>query len=376
MGCVYFAILAVRQNEPRYWLWFGVVAGIGLEEKYSILILGVGIMIGLVLTAQRRFLFNKWIWIGGAVAFLIFLPNLLWNVANDFPFVQLMRNIKAEGRDIVLSPWQYIAQQILLIHPVSVYVWTTGALSLLFARRFRQYRFLGWAYCVALTTFIVLKGKNYYLAPIYPVLLGAGAIVIDEAIERFRTLWLRPVLTIVSVTGGAILAPLVMPILSIDHFIIYMDKLPIAVPRSEYSHLHAALPQHYADKFGWDEIVNETAVAWSRIPPAERQDCGIFAQDYGQAGAIDFLGSRYGLPQSLSGHQTWWLWGPRGYSGNCLIVLDDNRETLEKLFQQVELVGTSPDNPYALEKRLPVFICRGSKFGTLADLWPKLKKWR
>ena len=376
MGCVYFAILAVRHNEPRYWLWFGVVAGIGLEEKYSILILGLGIMIGLVLTAQRRFLFNRWIWIGGAVAFLIFLPNLLWNVANDFPFVQLMRNIKAEGRDIVLSPWQYVAQQILLIHPLTVYIWTTGVLSLLFARRFRQYRFLGWAYCVALTTFIVLKGKNYYLAPIYPVLLGAGAIVIDEAIEHFRALWLKPALTIVSLTGGAILAPLVMPILSIDHFITYTNKLPIAVPRSEYSHLQAALPQHYADQFGWDEIVSETAVAWGRIPPAERADCGIFAQDYGQAGAIDFLGSKYQLPQSLSGHQTWWLWGPRGYSGNCLVVLDDNRETLERLFQQVELVGTSPDNPYALEKRLPVFICRGSKFGTLADLWPKLKKWR
>ena len=376
MGCVYFAILAVRHNEPRYWLWFGVVAGIGLEEKYSILILGLGIIIGLVLTSQRRFLLNKWIWIGGAAAFLIFLPNLIWNVANDFPFAQLMRNIKAEGRDIVLSPWQYVAQQILLIHPLTAYIWATGVLSLLFARRFRPYRFLGWAYCVALTTFIVLKGKNYYLAPIYPVLLGAGAIVIDETIERFRTLWLKPVLTIVSLTGGAILAPLVVPILSIDQFIAYMNKLPIGVPRSEYSHLQAALPQHYADQFGWDEIVSETAVAWSRIPPADRPDCGIFAQDYGQAGAIDFLGSKYQLPQSLSGHQTWWLWGPRGYSGNCLVVLDDNRETLERLFQHVELVGTTPDNPYALERRLPVFICRGSKFGTLADLWPKLKKWR
>jgi hypothetical protein len=135
-------------------------------------------------------------------------------------------------------------------------------------------------------------------------------------------------------------------------------------------------PQHYADQFGWDEIVGEVLVAWNKVPPAEHQDCGIFAQDYGQAGAIDFLGPKYGLPQSISGHQTWWLWGPRGYSGNCLIVLDDTRESLERYFEQVEFVGTSPDNPYALEKELPVYICRRSKVGTWSQVWLALKKWR
>src|ERR1051326_700459 len=192
MGCVYFAILAAKRNEPRYWLWFGVIAGIGLQEKYSILVLGAGVVIGLIFTDQRRFLFNKWIWIGGAAAFLIVLPNLIWNVANDFPFVQLMRNIKAEGRDVVLSAWQYFVQQILLTHPLTAPIWITGVVSLLLAVRFRQYRFLGWAYCVGLATFIVLKGKNYYLAPIYPVLLGAGAVVIDDAIERFGKRWFKP----------------------------------------------------------------------------------------------------------------------------------------------------------------------------------------
>ena len=144
----------------------------------------------------------------------------------------------------------------------------------------------------------------------------------------------------------------------------------------EHSHARAVLPQWYADQFGWEEIVDETALAWNRIPAQDRANCGIFAQDYGQAGAIDFLGRRYGLPPALSGHQTWFLWGPRGYSGNCLIVLGDNREQLEQLFDHVEYVGTSGDNPYALEKQIGVFICRGAKFGTLAQLWPQLKRWR
>jgi hypothetical protein len=376
MGSVYFAILAAKHNDPHYWLWFGVVAGIGLQEKYSILVLGFGIVIGLLLTKQRRFFLNRWIWIGGLAAFLIFLPNLLWNAANHWPFVELMRAIKAEGRDVALSPWQYFTQQILLLHPFNAILWITGVIALLVAARFRPYRFLGWAYMIAFTVFVVLKGKNYYLAPIYPVLLAAGAAVIDDAVDRIRQPWLKPAMVVIFLLGGAVFAPLAIPVLPIDQFITYMNWLPIKLPRSEHSHMRAVLPQHYADQFGWDEIVEKTAEAWNRIPPEERKDCGIFAQDYGQAGAIDFLGRKYGLPQSLSGHQSWWLWGPRGYSGNCLIVLDDNRETLEGLFEHVDFVGTSPDNPYALEKELPVFICRGSKFGTMADLWPKIKRWR
>ena len=135
-------------------------------------------------------------------------------------------------------------------------------------------------------------------------------------------------------------APLAMPILPIQTFIPYMNWLPIKIPRSEHSHERVALPQHYADQFGWNEIVQKTAEVWKTIPPDERKDCGIFGQDYGQAGAIDFLGPQYGLPPALSGHQSWWLWGPRGYSGNCLIVLDDSRERLERFLSTSNMWAT------------------------------------
>src|SRR5258708_27131844 len=105
-------------------------------------------------------------------------------------------------------------------------------------------------------------------------------------------------------------------------------------------------------------MVAETAKGWKRLTPEERSDCGIFAQDYGQAGAIDFLGRRYGLPPALSGHQTYFLWGPRGYSGNCMIVLDDRRSRLEELWSRGEQVATSADNPYALWELIPVFFCQ------------------
>jgi hypothetical protein len=391
MGCAYFAILAIKRNDPRYWLWFGVVAGVGLEEKYSIAVFGFGIVVGLLLTEQRRVFLNKGIWLGGLAAFLIFLPNVLWNIKYDWPFVQLMRAIRAEGRDVVLGPFPYFFQQTLLVNPLTAPIWLAGLFALLFSARLKLYRALGWCYLVCYTAFFVLHGKNYYLAPIYPMLLAAGAVVIESAIDgrqnagpeidgrrnaHSRGQWLKPAIALVLLASGAHLAPVVVPVLSPDGFLTYTKYLPFKLPVMEHSHARAALPQWYSDQFGWKEIADEAAVAWNRIPADERHDCGIFAQDYGQAGAIDFFGRRDGLPPALSGHQTWFLWGPRGYSGNCMIVLDDRREVLERLWEHVEYVGTSADNPYALEKQIDVFLCEGAKFSNLAQLWPKVKRWR
>ena len=376
MGCAYFAILAIKRSDRRYWLWFGVVAGVGLEEKYTIALFGFGIVVGLLLTEHRRVFLNKWIWLAGVAAFLIFLPNLLWNMHYHWPFLQLMHNIRAEHRDVVLGPGEYFLQQTILTHPLAAPIWIAGLAALFFSAPLKPYRFLGWTYVICYAALFALHGKNYYLAPVYPMLLGAGAVVIESALDRPIGVWLKPAIVTILLASGVHLAPITVPVLSPSHFIAYMKRLPFKLPVMEYQHERAVLPQWYADQFGWNEIVAETAQAWNQLAPADRPDCAIFAQDYGQAGAIDFLGRRYGLPPALSGHQTYFLWGPRGYSGNCMIVLDDRPKRLEQFFQHVQYVGTSADNPYALEKRIDVFICRGSKFGTLAQVWPQLKKWR
>ena len=376
MGCAYFVILAIKRNDPRYWVWFGVVAGLGMEEKYSMALFGFGIVVGLLLTEQRRVFLSKWIWLGGLAALLVFVPNLLWNMHYHWPFFELMRNIRGEGRDVVLPAGQYFFQQTLLVHPLTAPIWITGLIAFFFSSRLKQYRVLGWSYLTCYMVLFVLHGKNYYLAPSYPMLLAAGSVIIESALDHPRRAWLKPAIVLLLLASGAYLAPVVIPVFSPDKFIAYTHYLPFKLPHMEHSHERAVLPQWYADQFGWEEIVAETAQAWNRLSPEERRDCGIFAQDYGQAGAIDFLGRRYGLPPALSGHQSWFLWGPRGYSGNCMIVLDDKREALERLWTHVEYVGTSADNSYALEKQIPVFLCKGSKFGLLAELWPKVKRWR
>src|SRR5262252_4126496 len=367
LGCAQFVILAIQQNDPRYWIGFGIVAGLGMEEKYTIACFGLGVVVGLLLTEQRRAFLNQWIWLGGLAAFLVFLPNLLWNVHYDWPFVQLIRAIRAEGRDVVWGPFQFFFQQMMEVGLISGFIWIAGLLALLFWKPLRPYRVLGWSYIVSYVVIFVQHGKNYYLAPVYPMLFAAGTVALDVWLERSRGLaWLKPTFVYAIVINGVYLMPITVPVLSPENFLAYAKTLPVKLPVNEHSHARAALPQWYADQFGWKEIADKTAEAWNRIPAAERADCGIFAQDYGQAGAIDFFGRREGLPGAMSGDRTYWLWGPHNYSGNCMIVLDDSKEVLERYWNDVEYVGTSAPDEWALEQQIPVFICKGKKFDSWA----------
>jgi hypothetical protein len=378
LGCAYFVILAIKRNDPHYWIGFGIVAGLGMEEKYTIAVFGLGVVVGLLLTEQRPTFLNPWIWLGGLAAFVIFSPNLLWNLHYDWPFLQLIRAIRAEGRDVILGPLPFFSQQLLVVNPFAAPVWLAGLFALLFWRPLRPYRALGWAYLVSYTVIFLQHGKNYYLAPVYPMLFAAGAVAIDSVLGELpsRRAWLKPVIVSVVLLSGAYLSPIVVPMFSPERFLAYTKTLPFKLPVNEHSHTRAPLPQWYSDQFGWKEIADETAVAWNRIPQAERSDCGIFAQDYGQAGAIDFFGRREGLPGAMSGDRTYWIWGPHNYSGNCMIVLDDRKEVLESYWNQVEFIGRSAPNLYALEQQIPVFLCKGKTFDSWANVWPHLKRWR
>jgi len=377
LGCAQFVILAIKRNDPRYWIGFGIVAGLGMEEKYTIAVFGLGVVIGVLLTEQRRTFLNRWIWLGGLAAFLIFLPNLLWNLHYGWPFLQLLRAIRAEGRDVVWGPFAFFFQQLLEVGLITGPVWIAGVLALLLWRPLRPYRLLGWSYIVSYAAIFLQHGKNYYLAPVYPMLFAAGAVAIDSLLDapRGRRAW-KPVIAAIILVNGIYLMPITVPVFSPDHFLAYTKTLPVKLPVNEHSHARAALPQWYADQFGWEEIADQTALAWNRIPSSERSDCGIFAQDYGQAGAIDFFGRPEGLPGAMSGDRTYWLWGPHNYSGNCMIVLDDRTEVLERYWTDVEYVGRSAPNEWALEQQIPVFICKGKKFNSWAGEWPHLKRWR
>jgi 4-amino-4-deoxy-L-arabinose transferase-like glycosyltransferase len=374
MGCAYILMRIIQTGNQKLWLWFGAVAGLGLQNKYSLLVFGFGVAVGLLATRQRRFLKSRWIWLGGALAFLIFLPNLIWNVQHHWPFIELTRNVRLSGKDIAYGPASFIAQQILLMTPLTFPIWLAGLLWLFFSERGRAYRVLGWAFAVTFGVFLLSKSKNYYVAPAYPVVFAAGGLALDEAIDRIRQAWLRPVFVVLLLAATALLLPTLIPVLPVDAYLRYQDKLPFALPATERSHLSARLPHHFAWQFGWEEMTAGAARAYYSLPPEERPKAAIFGQDFGQAGAIDFFGPRYGLPKAIGGHQNYWLWGPRNYTGEVMIVLGDTVKGASRHFADVR-VAAEVNNPYARPGvNRPVLICRQPNFN-LQEAWPKLKNW-
>ena len=178
-GCAYLVVRIVKTGDQRLWLGFGLLAGLGLQNKYSMAVFAFALVVGVLLDPERRAFARPWIWLGGALAFLVFLPNVIWNVQHGWPFFELMRNIRASGRDVALGPVEYVARQVLNMNPANLPVWLAGLGWLLFSGRGRPFRPLGWAFLVTLATFVVTKGKDYYLAPAFATLFAAGAVGIE-----------------------------------------------------------------------------------------------------------------------------------------------------------------------------------------------------
>lgn len=372
IACAWCIVRAINQGEPRYWLAFGLLIGLGMENKYSTAFFALAVFAGLLATPQRRFLSNAWIWSGALCSLLIFLPNLIWLIRHDFPFLELMHNIRSTNRDVVRGPVAFIADQAMLMNPIMFPLWLGGLGWLFLGGNGSRYRILGWIYLLLLVAFIGLKGKNYYLASAYPMLFAAGAVAFEN-ISRARIRWSRPVYFGLIVIVTCLLAPLSAPVLSAESYIRYQKALGLEPLKAE-NQATGPLPQIFADEFGWDEMAQEAGRIYNSLPPEQRMKTAIFANGYGQAGAIDFFGKKYGLPKAICNHQNYWLWGPRDYTGESVLVLGSDGTGDRKRFATVEAVGKT-DHPYSRrDEHFELFLCRDLNT-TLPARWPKMKKW-
>jgi hypothetical protein len=373
MGCAYLLIRLIKTENEKLWIWFGVLAGFGLENKYSMLIFGAGLVLGLLLTPARRLLRSRWLWVGGAIAFLIFLPNLLWNIQHHFPFLELQANIRASGRDVPLGPLAFFVQEILLMHPLTLPIWLGGLWFYFGTQAGRPFRAIGWAWIFAAVVIATLSPRVYYLFPAFPVLFAAGGVLWEQMLAQPRWTWLKFAYPALMLLGGAVLAPLAIPVLSPEAYVRYTKALGFGQPAIE-THELGPLPQIFADQFGWDEMAASVARVYNALPPEVRARTAIFAQTYGQAGAIDLFGPKYGLPPAISGHQSYFLWGPREYTGESMIVMDDDQDALDKLFASVRKAGRVY-HPYSMPyQHFDIFYCQGMH-RRLQQLWPRLKRW-
>jgi hypothetical protein len=324
---------ALDAGRPGTWVALGVVLGLGLLNKTSMLWFGGAVALGLVLTGHRRTLLTPWPWVAGAIAALCVLPHVAWQVQTGWPTIEFMRN--AAGSKMVRTGF------------------------------------------VAVAALLIASGSSRpnYLAVAYAPLFAAGAVAIERASSTRRRAWLRPVALAGVTLVGAPVVPLGLPLLSVDRQIAYTGALGLGIRPQERTR-EGDLPQVFADMFGWEDLVRRVARVYHALPTDQRAKCAIFANNYGEAGAIDFFGPRYGLPPAISPHNNYWLWGPGGATGEVLIIVGGSRNEQHADFRSVVLADTTKcDHCMPFENGAPIFVCLGLN-QPLARRWAQIRMYR
>lgn len=373
---VYLFIRILKKDEPKLWIMLGVVSGLGLLNKYTMLLFGFGVAVGLLFTPYRRHFRNKWLWLSALIALIIWSPNLLWQYSEGWPFFEHMR-ILAERQLANVQPVTFLLVQI-LFNIYATPIWLFGIYYYLFSGDGKAFRPIGWIYVSNLAALLFLSGKVYYLAPAYPMLLAAGSVAIEKFIKRTSRNWLKPAIFALYIVGSSSAIPIGLPIFSTETMIRYFEfgskymGMGEAL-RWETGEFHE-LPQDYADMLAWEEQVAAVAKVYHSLPDEEKERCALFASNYGEAGAIDYYGKHYGLPKCISKGSSYWLWGYRYYTGEIVVVIGLDRGAIEYYFEEVEPGGVF-NFPHARESGVEIIIARRLKI-PIEETWEIIKRYR
>ena len=348
--------------DRRWWWALGLAVGCGLLNKYSLVFLLVGLGPGLLLSPLRRELRSRQVLVGAALAAILVLPHLVWQVRSGWPTLEFIRNVR-QLKNVAMGPADFWHEQLLLAHPLFLPVWLVGAVGLLVAPRLRRWRPLGVAFCVVAGWLTVQHGKPYYLVPAYPLVLPAGAVLITGWLARWRraSRVLAVALPVLAAAGGLLIAPLAVPLLAPDAYVAYEQTLGLRPRDTEHTRT-GSLPQHFADRFGWRELGDTVSAVAADLDPDERARCLIVAGNYGECGAVNRRGLPPGVRPAVSGHNSCFTWWPEDFVPEVVILVGLGRERAEALFSEVTLAAVSRSElamPY--EREIPVWVCRGWK---------------
>lgn len=368
---VSWALVRLEQTrDERWWLVLGVIAGFSLNTKYLIAFYLVALAVGLLATPLRKSLQRPWIYVGASLVALMVLPNVIWQAAHGWPFLELGK-AGASGKNVEMSPLAFFAQQILLTGLVQTVVWICGLWAGIARPKLASARAFAIAWLVLLPVFDFSHGKAYYLSAIYPTLLAFGSIRLEEWLSRPAAR--RAVLASLA-SLGALAAPLTLPILPIETFVRYQQAIGLAPSAGEH-HTLGVLPQYYADMFGWREMAEKVAAVYEALPPQDRAGAVFYGENYGESAAIDVFGHRLGLPPAIGGHNSYYLWGPQGHDGSVMIIVGGNTKHYDDVFGSHTVAGHT-DTPYAMpyETNQPIYVLRDLK-EPLSTFWPTVKNY-
>ena len=370
---VLFIILAriINNGTDKLWVILGIAAGIGLMNKLSVGYFGVALAAAILCTPSRKWYANKYFWLFGAIAFLIFSPYIIWNFQNDFASLEFIRNA-SQFKNVKLTPFQFLKDLILQVNPLNIFVWLTGLYALLFSSKLKQYRLFGFTFLFILLIVFLNNGKPYYMAVAFPILLTAGSVRISEFFESRKLKILKYAVPVILLASIVFLLPLVIPVLQPEQAADYFRKLGIKTASGEKKKT-GTLPQTFADRFGWEELAGIVLNIYNALPEEEKKHTAVYTNNYGEAGAINYYSKGKEKPEVLSGHNNHFLWPPENDDITTLIIVGGSIENHLKTFEEVTEAGRTR-NEYSMpyENDMPVFIARKPKV-KLKDIWKKTK---
>jgi 4-amino-4-deoxy-L-arabinose transferase-like glycosyltransferase len=363
-----YLVRIVKGGDERAWLGVGAALGISAQSKYSVIYFGVAFLAGLLITPQRRVIASKWFAAGAMLAVLVALPSVIWQAVHGFPMWELLRAGQS-GKNVTLGPIQYLIAEVVITNPVLALVWITGLVWTLLRP---ELRFLGYGYLLLIAAMIASHGKHYYPADVYPIFFSAGAVALQAVTEKARIA--RPFAALLAILAGLVSLPYSEPILSEPAFISFNmavgPKIGMGVTVTEHLKQNW-MTQDWADMHGWPQLAQAVARVYDALPDHDRKQAVAVTGNYGEASAIEFFSH---VPV-ISGHNQYFLWGTRGYSGNVVIDVGGNCGASLHLFRQSRRAATF-SAPYIMpyEDHMPIMVCRGIK-KPLSTVWPGVKNY-
>jgi Dolichyl-phosphate-mannose-protein mannosyltransferase len=374
----YMVILIIQSDlnstrNKKNWLWLGIILGLGILNKIDLLWFGCGLLVGLLITPQRKFLKTRWPYLAGIIAFIMFSPYIVWNITHNFATLEFMRRASTL-KYASQNPITLISGMLTDMNPVAVPVWLSGIYFLLFHKDGKDFRLIGYIFAVTFLLLIInWHTKTEYIAPAFPMLLAAGGVMIELIAKRKAFAWIKYVLPSIIFLSGVILIPFALPVLPADSYIKYTRSLGMA-PSTAEGHKLSGLPQYYADMFGWENMARTVSKVYSSLPLDEQKTAVVFGNNYGEAGAIDYYRKDYYLPRAISGHNNYWFWGLEDTSFKTIIVIGGKKEDLFESFDSVEQAAViKSDYAIQYENNLPVYICRRLKL-PIKVIWNEVRR--
>ena len=355
-------------KAARWWVVVGLGIGLGMMAKYTMGLLAGGVVVGVLATDARRFLRSGWLWMGVLVAVGVWAPNVWWQWERGFPSVDFLRFLHARDVSTGVTDWFFVGQ--LELTMLALPLALAGLWFYFCTESGKAFRAMGWMYVVPLALLVVMRGRDYYLAPAYPMLYAAGAVWIEKRWRLMSGEWRES-----AKLGGWIRKGL-PAMLAVDAMLAACVALPIMPVNSRWWRMAAVVDTVLPEELGWEELTATVARARDRLPESDRGRLGILARNYGEMGALNLYGERYGLPRAISGVNSSW---ERGYGNpppETVIAVGYTREFLEEHFASCELVG-HPWNRYGVANEEviedpDIFVCRGLK-GSWEEFWKKVK---